>query len=97
MQLEAHVHALDPVDEVGPKPRDLASKGDAGNALGDCLQEYPKFKGGKMPAEAEVRSVLMAGDRPESWPVRCAAILMPEHRRVLAQPRELPVGGPPRS
>src|SRR5215469_18463692 len=33
--------------------------------------------------------VVMPGDRPESWPALSAAVGVPVHRRVLAQPGEL--------
>jgi hypothetical protein len=37
---------LDLVDEVGPKPGDLAIEHDARHSLGDGLQEYSQFERG---------------------------------------------------
>jgi hypothetical protein len=39
-------HALDPVDEIGPEPGDLAVEFDTGHPLSDSLQQHPQLKRG---------------------------------------------------
>src|SRR5258708_13418998 len=42
---EADRHVLDPVDEIGPEPADLAAGPDAGHPLGQGFPPYPHPRG----------------------------------------------------